>query len=499
MKDLWAILITVYCFSFIIAQETIAVVDFDGKGVSDTEASALTDRFASELFNLGIYTLIERQRVGEILEEQGFQQSGCTTAECAVEVGQLLGSQLIISGSISKVGNVFSVSSRIISVETGEIYKMSNHDHQGEIGKLLMTGINIAVNKLISGEVPNLKTAPRIIVREKYGSLAINSGSKSVMLKIRNLDDTKELIKPRLTPLKFENIVEGEYEISFEDTVYVNYLGDGEITNYISHKDTVEIIDNEITTLNITLIKSEPRVGFKTKPGDANIIIDGEMVGFTNISPMIVKSGTREIKFIKDGYIDYVDTLTLEDGTITELTADLIKKPGSLFIKTSFIANYELSGLSNTGLYNGETNTILKEVPSGKYKLTVQRDGYLSSIFNINKSEWDDDYVYVSLVSRDSLEQELTSLKRKPKLWIRSSIFILGMGSIFWYSADNNYKKYQTAVSDADKIYSTIETQDKLYTILFSGGGVGLMRGLYIQSKIKKLNKVLDDGFIEEQ
>jgi hypothetical protein len=32
MKHLWAILTIVVCSPFIIAQETIAVVDFDGKG-----------------------------------------------------------------------------------------------------------------------------------------------------------------------------------------------------------------------------------------------------------------------------------------------------------------------------------------------------------------------------------------------------------------------------------------------------------------------------------
>jgi len=47
---------------------TIAVVDFDGKGVTKIKASALTNRFATELFNLDIYTLIERERVGEILD-----------------------------------------------------------------------------------------------------------------------------------------------------------------------------------------------------------------------------------------------------------------------------------------------------------------------------------------------------------------------------------------------------------------------------------------------
>ena len=67
MKRLWAILTIVVCSSFIIAQETIAVVDFDGKGVSDVEASALTDRFASELFNLDIYKLIGKADLSQSL------------------------------------------------------------------------------------------------------------------------------------------------------------------------------------------------------------------------------------------------------------------------------------------------------------------------------------------------------------------------------------------------------------------------------------------------
>ena len=104
MKHLWLILFVIPLFG----QQTIGVIDFSGKGVLETEASALTDRFASELFKLNIYTLVERDRIGEILTEQGFQQSGCTTSECAVEVGKMLGTELIITGAISKVGNVYS-------------------------------------------------------------------------------------------------------------------------------------------------------------------------------------------------------------------------------------------------------------------------------------------------------------------------------------------------------------------------------------------------------
>ena len=44
--------------------------------------------------------------MGAILEEQGLQQSGCVSSECAVEVGNALGAKFIVTGSISKVGNI---------------------------------------------------------------------------------------------------------------------------------------------------------------------------------------------------------------------------------------------------------------------------------------------------------------------------------------------------------------------------------------------------------
>ena len=58
-----------------------------------------------------------------------------------VEIGRLIGVEKIIGGSISKVGNVYSVSSRIVNVETGEIEKSEIYDHIGEIGQLLTNGM----------------------------------------------------------------------------------------------------------------------------------------------------------------------------------------------------------------------------------------------------------------------------------------------------------------------------------------------------------------------
>ena len=127
----------------------IAVVDFTGNNVSDGDCRALTDRLRNELFNTKHFKVIERELMNEILEEQKFQYSGCVSDVCIVEIGKMVGVKQIIGGSISKVGNVYSVSSRIVNVETGEIENTGVFDHKGEIGDLLITGMRMVAVDLI--------------------------------------------------------------------------------------------------------------------------------------------------------------------------------------------------------------------------------------------------------------------------------------------------------------------------------------------------------------
>lgn len=142
---------------FVCAQDiTIAVLDFDGKGVSQSEASTLTDRFRDELFKVESYSVLERALMENILTEQGFQQSGCGSNECVVDAGNMLGVQQIAGGSVGKVGNVFSVSVRIIDVESGRVLNIANYDHVGELGYLLTNGMKVLAND-ISGLEPPLE------------------------------------------------------------------------------------------------------------------------------------------------------------------------------------------------------------------------------------------------------------------------------------------------------------------------------------------------------
>ena len=132
----------------IFSSQSVAVLEFEGKNVSGAEASALTDRLRNELFQMGHFKIVERGQMDEILNEQAFQQTGCVSSECAVEVGKILSVDYIIMGSVSKVGTIFSVSARLVNVLSGEIAKTAVYDHNGDLGGLLTVGMNLVAKQL---------------------------------------------------------------------------------------------------------------------------------------------------------------------------------------------------------------------------------------------------------------------------------------------------------------------------------------------------------------
>ena len=91
----------IVAISWIIGQERIAVMKFEGSGVDEITSKNITDRFSYELSKTRRFDIVEREMMDKILEEQKFQASGCVAEECAVEIGQLVGVSQIITGNIN--------------------------------------------------------------------------------------------------------------------------------------------------------------------------------------------------------------------------------------------------------------------------------------------------------------------------------------------------------------------------------------------------------------
>lgn len=131
------VLVNILCISIPMARETIALADLNAQGIDVSASSIISDRLRNDLFETGLFTVVERSQMDQILKEQGFQQSGCTSDACAVEVGQLLGVQYIIVGSVGKLGKTYTVNVRLIDVKTGMIIRSAAKDCRCEIDDLL--------------------------------------------------------------------------------------------------------------------------------------------------------------------------------------------------------------------------------------------------------------------------------------------------------------------------------------------------------------------------
>jgi len=134
-------------------KQTVAILDFEGRGINQMEAATLTDRLMSEMVATNAVIMVERNQMNEILQEQGLQQSGCTSSECAAEVGALLGVQNMVSGSFGKLGNTYTVDAKMFSVETGATIRSSSKTHKGDVDGLLVI-IEIVAWELVGLQAP---------------------------------------------------------------------------------------------------------------------------------------------------------------------------------------------------------------------------------------------------------------------------------------------------------------------------------------------------------
>ena len=134
------ILLTFILIATVQAQDTrptVAILDFEGQGISVQEVQTLTERMRSEIGTTNAVRLIERKAIESIMAEQGLAQSGCVSDECAAEVGQLLGVQFMVSGTIGKLGDSYTIDVKMFSVETGATERSVNATHEGDIAGLL--------------------------------------------------------------------------------------------------------------------------------------------------------------------------------------------------------------------------------------------------------------------------------------------------------------------------------------------------------------------------
>ena len=125
------------------ARPTLAVREFENKAGGDVPASAVTEMMTTELYEAGLFTLLEREKLKYVGEEIRLSQSGLMDESTAPELGKIKGAQYSMTGAVTEyhykaaggavpipgIGGVGGASNtayvtldiRIINNETGEV------------------------------------------------------------------------------------------------------------------------------------------------------------------------------------------------------------------------------------------------------------------------------------------------------------------------------------------------------------------------------------------
>jgi len=288
---------------------TLAVLDLDAKGLEKTQSEILTNRLRSNAVSLGIYEIVERQKMQEILDEQEFQLSGCTTDACAVEVGQLLGVQKMITGSIGSIGKIYTVELRLLDIETGKIERSASYDFQGELEILLMEGMNNALLKLLG--LLDMPTATAVSIYNKTGILILNSIPEGAEILIDG--------KPSgTTPSKIEKVPAGLRTVVLKKADYQQFTT---FVNVLADKENSLSADLKSQYASANIVVNDP---------NAEIYLNNSLLGKGKWAETKVNPGNYILEVKHWRYLPHTENIQLAQNDSFQRTVELKPRLGSL-------------------------------------------------------------------------------------------------------------------------------------------------------------------------
>jgi hypothetical protein len=349
-------IILLVCILFCVAARAqpskinIAVQELTGKGIDQSAAGIISDRLRSELINTGVFRVMERGEMESILKEQGFQKSGaCDEASCLVEVGQLLGVERMVAGSIGKVGDFFTISLRMINVATGEILYTVNVDFKGTIEDVISRATGQAAVKLAQsagGEVA------KAMIAGKKGDLYITTDMPGATIEI----DGKKI--EGQTPLTLQGFPAGEHRI-----VARRY-------NHFGSK-TITLDPDDLLKVQIAMSKGEGALKVFTTPAGATVYVDGVNKGFSPVKIEKVAAGEHVVRVEQRGYLSKEMTVAVNTDETANFSASLV---AAAYIMVTAIPSSAAILINDRKAGAGQISSY--EVAAGDVAIQVEAPGY---------------------------------------------------------------------------------------------------------------------------
>jgi hypothetical protein len=143
------------------AQEDRKVAVFDPEGaVEKTLLEIVREEISSVVVNTPGYTVLERQLINKVLEENKFQEGGLVDDSQVSDIGRRMGADYVFVSTISKLGNNYYISCKMIEVTTARIDRQYTGTTQNGMNDITTTTQYIV--RRLFGENVELQVVKRI-------------------------------------------------------------------------------------------------------------------------------------------------------------------------------------------------------------------------------------------------------------------------------------------------------------------------------------------------
>lgn len=294
------LLILLSSFQFGNAQPIpVAILELEIAGFDTTAKTGLTNRLRSELIQTGQFDVMERNRMEEILFEQGFQQTGaCRDDVCLVQAGRLLGVSKMIAGSVAKVGSLFEIGIRMIDVSTSRILLEVTDAVPGPIENVLTKSL-----REIALRFAAQATAPPQQLRG-FGRLRLRSIPAGARIFLND-----ELLT-RHTPTQIDSLQAGVHVVRLQKGM-------------MSASKAIFISPNETTQIELALSQLKGNLKIISDPPGAEIFLDHQSKGKSPAQLFDLPVGSYYLKLVKPGFVDYTQIVSLRENDTRLISARL--------------------------------------------------------------------------------------------------------------------------------------------------------------------------------
>ena len=180
----------------------LAIIYFDNSGgdpAMDKLKKGLADMLITDLSNINMLAIVERDKLESILKEQKLSNSKEFDPSTAAKVGKLLGAQIILTGGYFEMMGSLRLDARFIDVETGKILKSDGVD--GDISTFFKIQKQLSW-KIIKTLDIKISAAEKQAIEKNEKSKALSFEDANLYSKALDLYDKGEKAKSKEITLK---------------------------------------------------------------------------------------------------------------------------------------------------------------------------------------------------------------------------------------------------------------------------------------------------------